>query len=102
MDAVAAAHARDTVVWSPCTVDFARASDLTKLEGLQLKAKLLIDKDVSAVNYSVDAVRGIVYLMGIAQSQDELDRVIGYARNIRYVQKVVNHVLLKDDPRRKS
>lgn len=67
----------------------------------QLKAKLLIDKDVSAVNYSVDAVRGIVYLMGVAQSQDELDRVIGYARNIRYVQKVVNHVLLKDDPRRR-
>lgn len=68
----------------------------------QLKAKLLIDKEVSAVNYSVDAVRGIVYLMGVAQSQDELDRVIGYARNIRYVQKVVNHVLLRDDPRRKS
>ena len=68
----------------------------------QLKAKLLVDKDVNAVNYSVDAVRGIVYLMGVAQSQDELDRVIGYARNIRYVQKVVNHVLLKDDPRRKS
>jgi osmotically-inducible protein OsmY len=68
----------------------------------QLKGKLLIDKDVSAVNYSIDAVRGIVYLMGVAQSQDELDRVIGYARNIRYVQKVVNHVLLKDDPRRKS
>jgi osmotically-inducible protein OsmY len=68
----------------------------------QLKAKLLIDKEVSAVNYSIDAVRGIVYLMGVAQSQDELDRVIGYARNIRYVQKVVNHVLLKDDQRRKS
>lgn len=68
----------------------------------QLKAKLLIDKDVSAVNYSVDAVRGIVYIMGVAQSQAELDRVIGYARNIRYVQKVVNHALLKTDPGRKS
>ena len=68
----------------------------------QLKAQILVDKDVSAVNYSVDAVRGVVYLMGVAKSQDELDRVIGYARNIRYVQKVVNHVLLKDDPRRKS
>jgi osmotically-inducible protein OsmY len=66
----------------------------------QLRAKLLLDKDVSAVNYSVDAVRGIVYLMGVAQSQDELDRVIGYARNIRYVDRVVNHAILKDDPRR--
>jgi osmotically-inducible protein OsmY len=68
----------------------------------ELKAKLLIDRDVSAVNYSVDAVRGIVYIMGVAQSQAELDRVIGYARNIRYVKKVVNHALLKTDPERKS
>lgn len=68
----------------------------------QLRAKLLIDKDVSAVNYSIDSVRGIVYVMGVAQSQAELDRVIGYARNIRYVQKVVNHALLKTDPGRKS
>jgi osmotically-inducible protein OsmY len=68
----------------------------------QLKADLLLDKDVSAVNYSVDSVRGVVYIMGIAQSQDELDRVIEYARNIRYVRKIVNHALIKNDPRRQS
>lgn len=68
----------------------------------ELKAKLLFDRDVSAVNYSVDAVRGIVYIMGVAQSQAELDRVIGYARNIRYVRKVINHALLKTDPELKS
>jgi osmotically-inducible protein OsmY len=66
----------------------------------QLRTNLLLDKDVSAVNYSVDAVRGVVYIMGVAQSQNELDRVVGYARNIRYVDRVVNHAILKDDPRR--
>lgn len=68
----------------------------------QLKAKLLFDKDVSAVNYSVDTVRGVVYIMGVAQSKAEIDRVIGYARNIEYVKKVVNHAILKSDARRKS
>ena len=68
----------------------------------QIKTDLLLDKNVSAVNYSLDSVRGVVYIMGVAQSQDELDRVIGYARNVRYVQKVVNHAILKGDPRRKS
>jgi osmotically-inducible protein OsmY len=68
----------------------------------QLKAKLLFDRDVSAINYSVDTVRGVVYIMGIAQSQAELDRVIGYARNIEYVKKVVNHAILKSDAKRKS
>jgi osmotically-inducible protein OsmY len=87
-----------TVDASGRTGTFASDSYITA----QLKAKLLLDRDVSAVNYSVDAVRGIVYVIGIAKSRDELERVIGYARNIRYVKKVVNHAILKDDPRRQS
>jgi osmotically-inducible protein OsmY len=68
----------------------------------QIKAKLLFDRDISAVNYSVDTVRGVVYIMGVAQSQAELDRVFGYARNVEYVKKVVNHAILKSDAKRKS
>ena len=42
------------------------------------------------------AVGGVVYLMGIAQSQAELDRVTGHARNQSYVRRVVSHVRIKD------
>lgn len=66
----------------------------------QLKSKLLFDKEVSSINYQVETVRHTIYLMGVAQNKAELDRVINYARNIEYVDRVVNHVLLKDDPRR--
>jgi osmotically-inducible protein OsmY len=66
----------------------------------QLRTKLFLDKDVLSINYSVDTVDQVVYLMGIAQSQAELDRVVNYARSLAYVKKVVNYVLLKDDPRR--
>ena len=68
----------------------------------QLKIKLLGDTDISAVNYTVDTLNGVVYLFGIAQSQEELDRATGHARNISGVAKVVSHVVLKDDPKRKS
>lgn len=61
----------------------------------QLKSKLLFDKNVSSINYSIDAVRGKVYLIGIAQSRQELDRVINHARSIDYVQKVVSYVQIK-------
>ena len=61
----------------------------------QLKSKLLFDKKVSSINYSIDAVRGRVYLIGIAQSRQELDRVINHARSIDYVQKVVSYVRIK-------
>jgi osmotically-inducible protein OsmY len=67
----------------------------------QIKSKLLFDQEIISINYSVDAVRQTVYLFGVAQSKRELDRVINIARNIKYVERVVNHVLLKTDQRRK-
>ena len=68
----------------------------------QLNTKLLFDRDVESVNYSVEAVRGVVYLMGIAQTQAELDRVTNHARNLRYVRRVVSYVRIKDDPGRQG
>jgi osmotically-inducible protein OsmY len=68
----------------------------------QLKTKMLTDKGVLQINYSVETINGVVYLLGIAQSQDELDRVTNHARNISGVQRVVSYVRLKDDPKRRG
>lgn len=68
----------------------------------ELKSRMLFDKQIASINYSVETVGQIVYLMGIAQNQSELDRVINHARNISYVRRVVSHVKLKDDPTRKK
>lgn len=62
----------------------------------QLKTKLLVDSEVSSINYSIETVNQVVYLMGVAQSQAEIDRVIGHAKNISYVRRVVNYVRVKD------
>jgi osmotically-inducible protein OsmY len=64
----------------------------------QLRSRLTFDTSIRAVNYSVETVGGTIYLMGIAQDQAELDRVIGHARQIPYVRRVVSHVRMKDDP----
>lgn len=68
----------------------------------QLKAKVLFDKKITAINYGIETVNYTVYLFGIAQSQVELKRVVDHARNLKFVNKVVNHVLVKTDPRRKQ
>jgi osmotically-inducible protein OsmY len=68
----------------------------------QLKTKLLFDKNVYSINYSIETVRGEVYILGVAQDRHELDLVLNNARNIDYVRKVVSYVLLKDDPRRQG
>lgn len=68
----------------------------------QLKSRLLLDMDVLSVNYDIESVNGVVYVIGIAQDKRELETVIGHARAIEDVRRVVSHVILKDDPRRQA
>jgi osmotically-inducible protein OsmY len=65
----------------------------------QLKTKLVFDKDIRSIDYNFDCVGAVVYLMGIARDQEELDRVIAHARSISYVKEVVSYVRLRTDPR---
>ena len=66
----------------------------------QVRARLLFEKNLISVNYSVETVNSVVYLMGIAQNQEELDKAKYIAGTTSYVTKVVSHVIMKDDPRR--
>jgi osmotically-inducible protein OsmY len=68
----------------------------------ELRNTLLIDNRVRAINYNIDCVAGTIYLMGVAQDQAELQRVIDHARDISYVRAVVSYVRLKDDPARQQ
>lgn len=68
----------------------------------RLESELLFDKKVSSINYSIETVHGVVYLIGIAQNQQELDRVMNHARSLDYVKKVVNYVRIKRRPETKS
>jgi osmotically-inducible protein OsmY len=65
-----------------------------------LRNTLLVDSRVRSINYNVDCVAGTIYLMGVAQDQAELQRVIDHARDISYVRNVVSFVRLKNDPAR--
>lgn len=69
--------------------------------GGQLRIALLRDLDIIAINYTVATMNGVIYLLGIAQDEAELEKVVGHASNIAGVKKVVSHVLLKDDPKRR-
>ncbi len=68
--------------------DAARDSWITT----KLRTAILFDGEVQSINYTIDTVNKTVYLMGIAQDQKELDRVVGYARRIDYVRRVVPYV----------
>ena len=63
---------------------------------LELRAKMLTDKEVSEVNFSVTTENRILYLVGIAQNNEEFKRVIDHASNIAGVKKIINLIKLKD------
>ncbi len=58
----------------------------------QLRTKLLLDKEVNSINYSVETVDATVFLMGFARSVEELARVEAHARNLSHVRRVVSYV----------
>ncbi len=64
----------------------------------KLRAILTADREIESLNYSIDTVQGTVYLMGFAQDQQELDRVIEKARTVSGVKRVVSYVKLVGAP----
>lgn len=64
----------------------------------QLRTSMLFDKHIQSINYSIDTVQGVVYLMGFAQNQAELNRVIELARTIKGVKQVISYVKLVGEP----
>lgn len=64
----------------------------------QLRTRLTFDRDIQSINYTIDTVQGTVYLMGIAQDQAELNKVVEHARMISYVKQVVSYVKLAGAP----
>ncbi len=61
----------------------------------QLTSIIAFDEKIHGINYSLETVGGVIYLIGIAQNQIELNRVINHARNLKYVRNVISHVRIK-------
>lgn len=60
----------------------------------KVKSIFLFDGKINSLNYSVKTVDSVVYIMGVAKSQDELDHILKRASEIDGVQKVINLVNL--------
>ena len=59
----------------------------------QLETELLLDMAVLHINYDIETVNGVVYLIGIVQEEGELARVVGHASAIPGVRHVADHVI---------
>ena len=67
---------------------------------LSLSGLLIADVEVSDINFSHSVSKQVIYLMGIASNEVELDKVIFHARTVKGVKKVISHIIIKNDKRR--
>ena len=68
----------------------------------KLGAALLTDNGVIRNNYQIVVSQGTVYLLGVAQGPNELERVTGHAASVDGVEGVVSHVVFVGDPKRQT
>ena len=59
-----------------------------------LRTKLVSDKKISSVNFNIDVVNGIIFVSGIAKTQEEMDLVLSHAKETKYTKQLVNYIKL--------
>ena len=65
----------------------------------QLRAALIINKNIKSSNYQIDTYKKNIYIYGIARNKDELEIVVDEANSILDVNKVIASILLVEDLR---
>ena len=73
------------------------ARDLASLG--EIRARIISDKSVNSLNFSVDVVNDKAYISGVAKDKSEMLRVKDHAVNARFVKEVYNFIILDNDTR---
>ena len=63
-----------------------------------IRTRLIADKNVSSLNYNIEVNDGTVYLLGLAESPEELERAAHIASTTRGTAEVVSYVRLAGQP----
>ena len=61
----------------------------------RLNSDMVFDGAVRTPNYSLQCVNGTVYILGVARTQNEMDHVLNYARNIPNVRQVKSYIRIR-------
>lgn len=64
-----------------------------------LRTRLITEKGVSSAEYKIAVSGAVVFLIGAARSQEELDKSLQIARTVAGVEKVVSYVSLRTPPK---
>ncbi len=61
----------------------------------KILGKLMLDEEINSLNYNIETVNRLVYIIGIAQTQKERDLVLSIAKDVYGVEEVVDYINIK-------
>ena len=67
---------------------------------LSLSGLLIGDAKISDINFTHSVSKQVIFLIGIAKDDEELNKVINHARSVKGVKKVISHLMLINDKKR--
>ncbi|MBT4108677.1 MAG: BON domain-containing protein [Pelagibacterales bacterium] len=67
---------------------------------LSLSGLLIGDSNISDINFNHSVSKQVIFLIGIAKDDEELNQVIHHARTVKGVKKVISHIILKSSKKR--
>ncbi len=62
----------------------------------QIHTRLIGDNEIKGANFNVQVYNGVVFLLGVARSEDELRRAAEHASLVGGVQRVVSYVKVRE------
>ncbi len=60
-------------------------------------AKITLDETINSLNYNIETVNKIVYIIGISNSEKEKQKVINIARKVFGVEEVIDYINIKSE-----
>ncbi len=67
---------------------------------VEISTRLTFTREIKSVNYITTVTDGVVYIMGIALTDNELQAVINSIKEVKGVREIISHVQLSNDPAR--
>ena len=65
----------------------------------EIRARIMSDKSINSINFSIDVVNDIAYISGVATNELEMNLVKNHASSARFVKEVYNYIILDKDTR---
>ena len=61
----------------------------------KILGKLMLEEEVNSLNYNIETVNKLVYIIGIARNEKERELVISIARDVYGVEEVIDYINIR-------